>query len=47
MVSITSRAGASAFFTQVDAKISPTNPDLDGLVGIGAAHGLDVPVASI
>jgi quercetin dioxygenase-like cupin family protein len=46
MISITSRAGASAFFTQVDAEISPTNPDLGALVGVAAAHGLNVPVPS-
>lgn len=44
MISITSRAGASAFFTQVDAEVSPTNPDLGALIGIATAHGLDVPV---
>jgi hypothetical protein len=44
MISITSRAGASAFFTQVDAEVSPTNPDLGALIGIASAHGLDVPV---
>ena len=46
MISITSRAGASAFFTQVDAEISPTNPDLGALIGVAAAHGLNVPVPS-
>jgi quercetin dioxygenase-like cupin family protein len=44
MISITSRAGASAFFTQVDAEVSATNPDLGALIGVAAAHGLDVPV---
>jgi quercetin dioxygenase-like cupin family protein len=43
MISITSRAGASAFFTQVDAEVSPTDPDLGALTGIAVAHGLDVP----
>jgi quercetin dioxygenase-like cupin family protein len=46
MISITSGAGASAFFTQVDAEVSPTNPDLGALIGIAAAHGLNVPVPS-
>ena len=46
MISITSRVGASAFFTQVDAEISPTNPDFGALIGVAAAHGLDVPVPS-
>jgi quercetin dioxygenase-like cupin family protein len=44
MISVTSRAGASAFFTQVDADVSPTNPDLGALVGIAATHGLSVPL---
>jgi quercetin dioxygenase-like cupin family protein len=47
MISMTSRAGASAFFTQVDAEVSPTNPDLGVLVGVAIAHGLDVPVPSV
>jgi quercetin dioxygenase-like cupin family protein len=46
MISITSRAGASAFFTQVDAEVSPTNPDLPTLIGIATAHGLSVPAPS-
>lgn len=46
MISITSRAGASAFFTKVDAEVSPTNPDFGTLIGIAIAHGLDVPVPS-
>jgi quercetin dioxygenase-like cupin family protein len=46
MISITSTAGASAFFTQVDAEVSPTNPDLGALIGIAVAHGLHVAVPS-
>jgi quercetin dioxygenase-like cupin family protein len=46
MISITSGAGASAFFTQVAAEISPTEPDLGALIGIATAHGLNVPVPS-
>jgi quercetin dioxygenase-like cupin family protein len=46
MISITSRAGASAFFTQVDAEVSPTKPDLGALISIAAAHGLSVLVPS-
>jgi hypothetical protein len=46
MISITSRAGASAFFTQVDAEVSPTDTDLGALIGIATAHGLSVPVPS-
>jgi hypothetical protein len=44
MLSMTSRAGAAAFFTQVDREVSPINPDLGALVGIAIAHGLDVPI---
>lgn len=46
MISVTSRAGASAFFSQVDAEVSPTNPDLGALIGIATAHGLKVAVPS-
>ena len=46
MVSITSRAGASAFFTRVDAEVSPADPDLGALIGIATAHGLDLAVPS-
>ncbi len=46
MISITSTAGASGFFTQVDVEISPTNPDLGALIGVAVAHGLSVPVPS-
>lgn len=46
MISITSRAGASALFTQVDAEVSPTDPDLGALIGIASAHRLDVSVPS-
>jgi quercetin dioxygenase-like cupin family protein len=46
MVSITSEAGASAFFTQVDAEVSPTDADLGALIGIATAHGLDIAVPS-
>lgn len=45
MLSVTSRAGASAFFAQVDQEVSPTAPDLGALVGIATAHGLDIPLA--
>jgi hypothetical protein len=44
MLSITSRAGASAFFTQVDRDVSPTNPDFSVLIGVATAHGLNVPI---
>jgi hypothetical protein len=41
-LSITSRAGASAMFTQFDAEISPDAPDLGKLVSIALTHGLEV-----
>ena len=43
MISITSRAGASAFFTQVAREVSPVDPDFGALIGIANAHGLDIP----
>jgi quercetin dioxygenase-like cupin family protein len=46
MISMTSRAGASEFFTQVDREVSPTNPDLGALIGIATAHGLNIPMPS-
>lgn len=46
MVSITSGAGAAAFFTQIDAEVSPTNPDFGAMIGIATAHGLNIPVPS-
>jgi quercetin dioxygenase-like cupin family protein len=44
MISMTSRAGAAEFFTQVDRAVSATEPDLAALVGIATAHGLTVPI---
>ena len=44
MVSVTSREGASHFFEEAAAKISPTAPDLGQLVAIATSHGLTVPV---
>jgi quercetin dioxygenase-like cupin family protein len=46
MISMTSREGASAFFTEVAREVSPTEPDLGALVGIATAHGLNIPVPS-
>ena len=46
MLSVTSKEGASEFFTQVDHEISPTEPDLGALAGIATSHGLTVPVPS-
>ena len=44
MISMTSREGASAFFTEVDREVSPIEPDLAALVGIAAAHKIDIPI---
>jgi quercetin dioxygenase-like cupin family protein len=44
MISVTSRAGLAAFFTRVDAEVSPTNPDLGALMGIATAHEVDVAI---
>jgi quercetin dioxygenase-like cupin family protein len=46
MISVTSRAGASEFFTQVDREVSPTNPDFGALIEIATSHGLNIPVPS-
>ena len=44
MVSMTSREGASNFFTDVDREVSPQNPDLPGLVKVATRHGLKINV---
>ena len=46
MISIASGAGAAAFFTEVDRKDSPTEPDLDVVVGIASSHGLTMLLPS-
>jgi quercetin dioxygenase-like cupin family protein len=40
MVSMTSREGASHFFTDVDREVAPVNPPLDKLAAVAARHGL-------
>jgi quercetin dioxygenase-like cupin family protein len=42
MLSMTSREGASNFFTDVDREVAPGNPDLGKLVAIATRHGLKV-----
>lgn len=42
MVSVTSRAGAAAFFEEVAEKVSPTQPDFGALVAIATSHGLTI-----
>lgn len=44
MLSMTSRAGAAAFFTEAAEEIAPDSPDLGELVRIAAAHSLTIPV---
>jgi quercetin dioxygenase-like cupin family protein len=43
MISMVSRAGASAFFTEVAREVSPVDPDLGALIGIAQTHGLTFP----
>lgn len=40
MLSITSRTGASAMFTDIDAEIAPDQPHVERLMAIAARHGL-------
>ena len=44
MVSMTSRAGAAEFFTEVARQVSPTAPDIGGLIGIAFSHSLTIAV---
>lgn len=44
MISITSRAGAAAFFADVDREVSPAEPDFGVLLGVASSHGLTVPL---
>jgi quercetin dioxygenase-like cupin family protein len=40
MLTMTSREGAFAFFTDVDRNVSPENPDPGKFIGIAESHGL-------
>jgi quercetin dioxygenase-like cupin family protein len=42
MISMTSRPGAAAFFTDIDREVSPTEPDFGILLKVAAEHGLTV-----
>jgi quercetin dioxygenase-like cupin family protein len=42
MVSMTSRLGASKFFTDLAREVAPGNPDLQQVVEVAARHGLKV-----
>jgi quercetin dioxygenase-like cupin family protein len=44
MISMTSRAGAAAFFTDVDREVSPAQPDFGTLLRVATSHGLTVPL---
>jgi quercetin dioxygenase-like cupin family protein len=44
MISMTSRAGASAAFEDIDREMPPGPPDVDKLVGIVSRHGIRVSV---
>jgi quercetin dioxygenase-like cupin family protein len=44
MISMTSRAGAAAFFTDIDREVSPTEPDFSTLLRVATSHGLTVPL---
>jgi hypothetical protein len=43
---MTSRAGAAAFFTDVDREISPAEPDFSTVLRVATAHGLTVPLSA-
>jgi hypothetical protein len=40
MISMTSRPGAAAFFTDVDREVSPAEPDFGVLLAVASSHGL-------
>ena len=42
MVSMTSRPGASKFFSDLAGEVAPVNPDLGNLAAVGARHGVKV-----
>ncbi|HTS96650.1 MAG TPA: hypothetical protein VMI33_08505 [Streptosporangiaceae bacterium] len=44
MISMTSRPGAAAFFTDIDREVSPTEPDFGTVLRVATAHGLTVPL---
>lgn len=45
MLSMTSRRGASAMFTEIDQAIAPDRPDVDKLIAIAVRHGLTASAA--
>ena len=44
MLGLTSRAGASELFTDIDRNVPADAPDLGAVIAIAAAHGLTVPI---
>jgi quercetin dioxygenase-like cupin family protein len=44
MISMTSRPGAAAFFTDIDREVSPAEPDFGTLLRVATAHGLTLPL---
>jgi len=42
MISITSRQGASSFFSEIDSSVAPDKPDGERLLDIAKRHGLSV-----
>jgi hypothetical protein len=44
MISMTSRPGAAAFFTDIDREVSPTEPDFTTVLRVATSHGLTVPL---
>jgi quercetin dioxygenase-like cupin family protein len=44
MISMTSRPGAAALFTEIDREVSPTEPDFGVLLRVATSHGLTLPL---
>jgi hypothetical protein len=42
MISITSRLGASSFFSEIDREVAPDKPNGEKLIDIARRHGLSV-----
>jgi quercetin dioxygenase-like cupin family protein len=42
MISVTSRPGAAAFFTDIDREVSPTDPDFAVLLEVSSSHEVTV-----
>jgi len=44
MISMTSRAGAAAFFTEIDCEVAPAEPDFGIVLRVATSHGLTLPL---